>query len=590
MKYTARAELAAIIDVKRGPGTGFDRRKRSVGLPVMQRAGRTRPMQRVFPGLFFAAAIAVAFAACAGQTSVAPPNSSLMRQLDQAIVIAQHGNQHQALALTNALLATHPAFVPALKLQASLLENTGRRSDAAQSWEKALALAPNDPQLLLKVGVYQLLMGHHAQAISLLRHHLQLVPHNGDALYYLAQAYHLEGENELALKAIEECVQVVPANASVWQKYGELLGSSGDNGKALRWLLKAQHTDPTLERIDFDLGVVSYNTTDFPAALQYAARAAERQPDNPEVLALLAAAQLGLSQWQSAKDTFTRILAIRTGDLPSLLGLGHCEVELKEYPQAVDTLQQAVQEDPTLAPAHFYLSRAFAGMGETAEAQQQADLHNRMMQLLPSGPMGADAEYESAMWNQGRQLLIQHREAEARRLFQQRTGDTKTASAGSYVFVGALYLSLGKKEDAARSLNRALEVQPDIRGAHTYMGILALQQGDLHKAEGELTTELTRHPDYRTAMAEMGEVRYRQGRWADAADQLANSRTTNPAWLYMLCDAYFHLDRRADAQLTAEVAAAYARNDPQMTRALIDLLSRNGDVELARRLSNNPRP
>jgi uncharacterized hydantoinase/oxoprolinase family protein len=58
-----------------------------------------------------------------------------------------------------------------------------------------------------------------------------------------------------------------------------------------------------------------------------------------------------------------------------------------------------------------------------------------------------------------------------------------------------------------------------------------------------------------------------------------------PELLYMLCDSYFHLGKIADADLTAETAAAYGRNNPVLMKGLIDLLQRNGQTELAQRLS-----
>jgi uncharacterized hydantoinase/oxoprolinase family protein len=85
----------------------------------------------------------------------------------------------------------------------------------------------------------------------------------------------------------------------------------------------------------------------------------------------------------------------------------------------------------------------------------------------------------------------------------------------------------------------------------------------------------------------MGEVRYHQGRWSDAVEQLAKSRTMTPELLYMLCDSYFHIGKVTDADLTAETAAAYGRNNPELMKELIDLLTRNGQSDLANRLSAN---
>jgi hypothetical protein len=43
----------------------------------------------------------------------------------------------------------------------------------------------------------------------------------------------------------------------------------------------------------------------------------------------------------------------------------------------------------------------------------------------------------------------------------------------------------------------------------------------------------------------------------------------------------------AEADLNAEVMAAYARNRPDVMRGLLELLVRNGQPDLAKRLSPN---
>jgi hypothetical protein len=58
----------------------------------------------------------------------------------------------------------------------------------------------------------------------------------------------------------------------------------------------------------------------------------------------------------------------------------------------------------------------------------------------------------------------------------------------------------------------------------------------------------------------------------------------------MLCDSYFHLGKNSDADLNAEVLAAYAKNRPEIMQGLIDLLMRNGQSDLAKRLSGTAAP
>jgi Tfp pilus assembly protein PilF len=516
-----------------------------------------------------------------------PAESPLMRQVQQALSLAEHGDKQGAMNLTLRLLEQHPDFAPALKLKGMLLEEAGHTSEAATAYEEALKFAPNDGDLLLKVGISKLATGQKEDSLRLLQHCVQILPGDGDAQYYLAEAYHLNGRDDLALHAIRLSLKAEPDNSSVWQKYGELLCGTGDYTAGLKWLLKAQHSDATLPRIDYDIAAADYKLMDLEGAAQYAARAVESQPNDVTALQLLATTDVKLAKWQEAKNAFQRILTLKTDDVESLLGLGQCELELRNYSAAVDKLQSVLRLDPTRLLAHFYLSRAFAAMGRTADAEHEAALHQLMMEQMTFVRSAESDERESPIKARARQLLAEHREADALQLYGEHFKGTAATPGDAYVFVGKLYLFMGDTESGLRSLHHALEIQPTVRGAHTYEGILALKQGDLKAAENDFQAELRNDSNYQLAIAEMGEVRYHQGRYSEAAEQLAKSRTMTPELLYMLCDSYFHVGKVSDADLTAETIAAYGRNNPQVIKDLIDLLRRNGQEELAQRLSVN---
>jgi tetratricopeptide (TPR) repeat protein len=468
-----------------------------------------------------------------------------------------------------------------------LLEEAGQTSEAEAAYEEALKFAPSDPDLLFKTGVHQLTAGDRAQAIKLLEHCTKVLPGDGEAQYYLAQAYHLNGQDKLALAAIRQSLKAEPDNPPVWQKYGELLCSTGDCEAGLRWLLKAHRSDASLPMIDYDIAWTDFKLMDVAGAAPYAARAVETRPKDVNALQLLAAVDVKLARWQEAQTAFERILALEAEDVEALLGLGHCQLELKNYQTAVETLQSVLRLDPTRLLAHFYLSRAYASLGRTADAEHEAALHQFMMERLTFARTEENDESEGPIRNQAYQLLTEHREDDALQLYRQRFKGTPATDADAYVFVGKLYLMGGDQEDGLRCLHHALKIQPTVRGAHTYEGILALKHGDLSGAENEFKAELANDPNSQMAIAEMGEVRYHQQRWPEAAEQLAKSKTATPELLYMLSDSYFHIGKVEDANLTAEAAAAYGRNKPELMKQLSELLVRNGQIELAQRLSAN---
>jgi tetratricopeptide (TPR) repeat protein len=510
-----------------------------------------------------------------------------MRQLQQALSLDEHGDRPGAMNLVLRLLQQHPDFEPAIKLKGMLLEEAGRNSEAVAAYEAALKLAPNDPDVLLKTGIYKLTAGQKEEAIKLLQRCIRILPRDGDAQYYLAQAYHLNGQNDLALRAIRLSLKAEPDNASVWQKYGELLCITQDCEAGLKWLLKARHSNTTLPQIDYDIAVTDLKLMDLASAAQYAARAVESHPNDVPALQVLASVDVKLAKWQEAKQALERILTFKVDDVDSLFGIGQCELELKNYAAAVDKLQLVLRLAPTRLLAHYYLSRAFAGLGRTADAEHEAALHQLMMEQMTFVRSVEREGSESPIQDQAYQLLADHHEEDALQLYGKHFKGTSATLADAYVFVGKLYLTMGEKEDGLRCLHHALETQPTVRGARTYEGILALKEGDLSGAEKEFKAELANDPNYQTAIAEMGEVRYHQGRWSDAAEQLSKSRTMTPELLYMLCDSYFQIGKISEADLTAETVAAYGRNKPELMKDLNDLLLHNGQTKLAQRLSAN---
>jgi len=286
----------------------------------------------------------------------------LNQQLLQALSLAKRGDRQEAMKLTRQLLERSPNFAPALKLKGMLLEEAGQSSDAAVAYERALRFAPNDPDLLLKTGIYALAAGDREQSISRLQRCAKILPNDGDAQFYLAQAYHLNGQDERALTAIRQSLKAEPDNPAVWQKYGELLCGTGECNGGLTWLLKAEHSDSSLPRIDYDIANTNYKLMDIAGAAAYARRAVQVQPKDFEALQLLATANAKLANWEEALKGFEQMLSIKSDDVVALLGVGQCKLELKDYDGAVQALQSALRLDPTRLLAHFYMSRAYAGM------------------------------------------------------------------------------------------------------------------------------------------------------------------------------------------------------------------------------------
>lgn len=507
------------------------------------------------------------------------------QDLQRAVRLAESGHPHEAMEIDQRLLQANPRSAAALKLKGMLLEDAGQDAQAAAAYEQAFQLAPHDPDLLLKTGIYQLVAGHPSEAAARLAQYSRLQPRDGDAWFYLGQAYHLSGQDKLALTAMRAGVKLEPDNPVVMQKYGELLSSTGDYQNGLQWLLKAQAANPNLTGLDYDIGNADYNLMDLPNAELNLTRAVASHSGDASSLEMLGETQIKLSKWSEANETYAHLLALRPNDPDALMGLGQSEIGLKNDAAAVDALTRVLAIDPTRFRAHFYLARAYAAQGKTQEAQHQARLHQLMMQQMSFVESAVREQREDALRDQARALLRKHDEQAAMHLYREHFQDSAVTAGAPYVFIGKTYLFMGQTDDALRSFRRALQIEPKVHGAHTDEGILALKMGDLAGAEAQFRAELANDPSYQMAIAEMGEVRYHQQNWSEASRWLTQSKTMSPELLYMLCDADFHLGQTEDADLYAEAAAAYGRNDAEFMRGLLELLHRNQQDALAAQLA-----
>lgn len=512
------------------------------------------------------------------------------QQVRAALAEAEHGDRAGAMQRTTAILREHPGFVPAMKLHAMLLEDAGDAATAAKEYAAALQIAPGDPDLLFKVGLADLLRGDTPLAVARLTKYTMLEPRDEEGFFYLAQAYHHAGEEDKALKAVRRATELAPTSAPITQKFGELLCSNGDNDKALAVLGKAQQADPSLARINFDLAVASYNNQDLEQAVRYATREMQLAPTDTQAMALLASAEVKLEQWSEAVPNLQRALAARPRDAALMLQLGHCQMELHQNDAAVATLHKALQVDPTQPLAHFFLSRAYAALGNPTEARHEAALHQRMLQEISFALPKAQEQQEAELREQATKLLVAHEEGAALELYARANTEPGASPGIPYEAVGAAYLSMGDAGGdamkAKQALDHALRLDARCKGAHTYLGILALQQNDLAVAAQQFDEELKLDGNHPLALAELGEVRYRQGDWNEAIRLFVRSKTSIARFLYMLTDAYFQVGDTAAADITAESLAAYAHQQPEVMASLKNLLQQHGETAVIQRINH----
>ena len=153
--------------------------------------------------------------------------------------------------------------------------------------------------------------------------------------------------------------------------------------QAARWLLEASELDPSDPRPYLFLGKVQESAKSEPkewvAAFE---RYAELRPEDARAHYLYAVAlekrRQGKEDFAEREAELKKAIALdpRFGD--AYLRLGLLEAERGALPQAVDSLQRAIQLTPLPDEAHLRLAQVYRQMGETEKARQESELYNEV--------------------------------------------------------------------------------------------------------------------------------------------------------------------------------------------------------------------
>jgi tetratricopeptide (TPR) repeat protein len=203
-----------------------------------------------------------------------------------------------------------------------------------------------------------------------------------------------------------------------------------------------------LTRASFNLGVIHAQAQRFARAADFFARAAELNPVFPQVQYSLGVAYFNAKQFQKAVVPLTRAHETAPGDASVRRMLALSCLNAEQFEKAAELLRNDPQRDSDPSLQYAY------GLA------------------LVRSDRGADAE---VIFDQ---LLAAHAD-----------------NAEVNVLLGQAHAQQGDFDAAVKSLQRALQIKPDVGEANAALGVIYLRQGKLTEAADALRAELKIRPD-----------------------------------------------------------------------------------------------
>jgi tetratricopeptide (TPR) repeat protein len=128
---------------------------------------------------------------------------------------------------------------------------------------------------------------------------------------------------------------------------------------SLRIAEASQYTELLLSQ-----GIEEMGRGEYEKALERFQRAAESEPDNPDVHYFLGLAYSRLGDYPSAIAAFEKALNLDPQDPRARYELGMVYFSMEDYPKALASFKRAHRDDPSNALVSLYLGATYQGMGQ----------------------------------------------------------------------------------------------------------------------------------------------------------------------------------------------------------------------------------
>ena len=224
---------------------------------------------------------------------------------------------------------------------------------AAATLEQTLRLDPKNPTALKLRGDVLYLLGQEAQAEASLLAAIQQDPRNTEPRYALGRIYYQQNRFELAIAQFQKVVELDPKSFRAWDNMGLAYEGMNQIPQALQHYEKAlalvHKNHPEYDWVYGNLSELLYKTGDYKRAFQFAAEAAQRNPN-------------------SGRNFY--------------LG-GKVLAKLDKLELAAQWLTQAIALDAALSEAYYWHAQVLRRMGKHDEARQQLQLFQQVKAKEP---------------------------------------------------------------------------------------------------------------------------------------------------------------------------------------------------------------
>jgi len=326
----------------------------------------------------------------------------------------------------------------------------GQYERAVAHYNKAVDLAPDDPQLLINRAVVNQALGRSQPAVRDLDRVLSLTD-SAWAFLYRGLIRHQQGDLKHAIEDLGRAIHLDPSLAEAYHRRGLAYADMGAYDDAFQDQNRALDLEPEHAGALTARGVARAARGEAEAALEDLDRGCSLDPESHQAYFHRGLVRQWLGMHDEALVDFGRVVDLGFDSGAVYLARGDTYAAVGKHWQAISDYSRAIELQPKNAAAYH------------ARAKARAEMH----------------EYQQAIEDLGRALEL----------------DPSLAAA--LADRGAAYQEIGEHHRAIGDLDRALDLAPDLAIAYYTRGLAYGSMGDYDKASRDLNRASDLDPSLR---------------------------------------------------------------------------------------------
>jgi tetratricopeptide (TPR) repeat protein len=277
------------------------------------------------------------------------------------------GDLDGAVAGYKQFLKLHPEATPIHTNLGVALASLGRYEEAVSEYKIALKQSPTFSAARLNLALAYYKMGRISDAATqLIRVHRE-DPANMQAVLLLGDCHLRMGENKETIALLQPLAKAHPDDLAVAYMLGTALlrNKQRDEGAAVidRILRNGESAESHLL-----LGMTKFEAMEYPEAIVDLTKAAEINPNLPDVYSYLGQAQMASGDMNAARDAFEKELARNPNDFESNVRLAVLLKQDGNYERAHELLKRALLVRPNDPGATYQVGATYLAAGDMNRA------------------------------------------------------------------------------------------------------------------------------------------------------------------------------------------------------------------------------